>query len=92
MHALLTAVDALTSKTIFAQGESVVSTLNTNQSKAGGRFLIKKNQKENNIKYRASFVSSNPRLADFCEYSEKIIYTHIFEKRFFVEKDCSTNP
>jgi hypothetical protein len=29
-------VDALTSKTIFAQGESVVSTLNTNQSKAGG--------------------------------------------------------
>ena len=34
MHPPCNAVDALTSKTIFAQGESVVSTLNTNQSKA----------------------------------------------------------
>jgi hypothetical protein len=49
MHAL-TAVDALTSKTIFAQGESVVSTLNTNQSKAGSQLLPKRNRNENNLK------------------------------------------
>lgn len=33
-------VDALTSKTIFAQGESVVSTLNTNQSKANHQLIV----------------------------------------------------
>jgi hypothetical protein len=48
------AVDALTSKTIFAQGESVVSTLNTNQSKAGGQLLPKRNRKKIRLwcKYR----------------------------------------